>query len=84
MSKNAEMFIAYICMQLKKENDPEKIRPEELEMTPEELILAGEELKRIGLLPNFAVTKKNNSGIRIWFIGEVSPQAMKQVDEWMK
>lgn len=53
-------------------------------MTPEELILAGEELKRIGLLPNFTVTKKNNSGIRIWFIGEVSPQAMRQVDEWMK
>ena len=58
---------------IKKRNDPEKIRPEELEMTPEELILAGEELKRIGLLPNFTVTKKNNSRIRIWFIGEVSP-----------
>ena len=68
----------------KKRNDPEKIRPEELEITQEELILAGEGLREIGMLPNFTATKRNNSGIRIWFIGKISPDAIKQVEERMK
>ena len=55
-----------------------------MEITQEELILAGEELREIGMLPNFTATKRNNSGIRIWFIGKISPDAIKQVEERMK
>lgn len=53
-------------------------------MTEKRLISAGRELRVIGWLPHFTVTKDNNSGVQIWFIGEISSEAMEQLDEWAK
>lgn len=83
MSQDAQTFILNIYGELKEGNDPEKIRPEEIGMTEERLISAGKELREIDWLPHFTVTKENNSGVRIWFIGEISSKAMKQLDEWV-
>lgn len=84
MSEDAKTLIFNIYGELKEGNDPERIRPKEIGMTEKRLISAGRELRTIGWLPHFTVTKENNSGVRIWFIGEISPEAMKQLDEWAK
>lgn len=61
MPENAGILIEYIYKQLKKGNDPEKIKPEEIGMTLDEMISAGKILKEIGWLPEFTVTKRTNS-----------------------
>lgn len=74
-------ILAVVYEEYEKGNEAvwDSVNAERAEVSEKLFIKAGQELKRQGYLPNFGVTKENNRGVRIPFIGVPDIQKIKSL-----
>lgn len=76
MSENAGILLIKLYEEYKKGNNIEKVKSTDVRLSKMAFAKAGDELKKIGYLPNFSHVETKNTE-PICFIGKLSDEAIK-------
>lgn len=80
MSENAGILLIKLYEEYKKGNNIEKVKPSDVGLSKIAFAKAGDELKTIGYLPDFAYVETRNNKL-VCFIGKLSDEAIEFCEE---